>query len=225
MKKKIRLLAAPADREKLAPILEALGQKGASVTETGTPGKDDTVLAVLTESFYADETLCRRLLELLAAGAERVLPLQLDGGEMPDTLKNALYSRNILSAAGREAGHTAQRILDALPKRKTKLPLILTAGAVALAAVIGLLIWQGIRNRETVPAMAEQEIWIPSVYGLTQEGLDKAVMASFISDRFNFLTREDLEQGGYPNPATYHMEDDGMHWDSTEDGHRLSMAR
>ena len=34
MKKKIRLLAAPADREKLAPILEALGQKGASVTHS-----------------------------------------------------------------------------------------------------------------------------------------------------------------------------------------------
>ena len=153
-KKVIHLLCSDADRAALQPVLDALKARGLRVSEQA-PGKNDLVLAVLSEGFYAEGGKTGALLDLIAAGAENVLPLQLDGGEMPDTLKNALYSRNILSAAGREAGHTAQRILDALPKRKTKLPLILTAGAVALAAVIGLLIWQGIRNRETVPAMAE----------------------------------------------------------------------
>ena len=224
MKKQIRILCSEADRSVLRELLEQLRALGLQVSEEA-PGKNDIVLAALSEAFYADAAKTGALLELVAAGAENVLPLQLDTAPIPDTVKNALYARNIIPAAGRGAAHTAQRILDALPKQKSKLPLILTTAALVLIAVIGLLIWRASQIRETVPTMAEQEIIIPSAYALTQEDLDKIVMVSFISDQFYFFTRDQLDEGGFPNPVTHHMEDDGMHWDSTEDGHRLSMSR
>ena len=60
---KLRLLASPADREALAPILDELKKSGASVTETGKgSGKGELLLAALSESFYADETLTGALL-------------------------------------------------------------------------------------------------------------------------------------------------------------------
>ena len=223
-KKVIHLLCSDADRAALQPVLDALQAKGLRVSGE-VPEKNDLVLAVLSEGFYADDGKTKALLDLVAAGAENVLPLQLDSASIPDVLKNALYSRNIIPASERDAAHTAERIADALPKRKSKLPLILTTAALVLVAVVGLLIWQATLSRETVPTMAEPEIVIPSAYGLTQEDLDKIAMVSFISDQFYYFTAEEMENGDFPLPVTHHMEDDGMHWDSTEDGRRLSMTR
>ena len=74
--KHIRLLRCGADEEALKPIEEQLVRRGFRVDE-GAAGKDDVVLAVLSEAFYKDKDLTDRLLGLIGAGADKVLPLQL----------------------------------------------------------------------------------------------------------------------------------------------------
>ena len=44
-----------------------------------------------------------RMIGMIGAGMENILPLQMDDAPVPDELKNALYSRNIIPASGREA--------------------------------------------------------------------------------------------------------------------------
>ena len=169
MKKQIRLLCAEADRAALQPVLDALESKGLRVSEKA-PGKNDLVLAALSEAFCADAEKSEALLDLLAAGAEQILPLQLDGAPIPDAIRNALYARNIIPAARRDAAHTAQRILDAVPREKSRLPLILGAAGILLLAVVGLLIWRPIkrrrrsrnrswRRRSSFPRASPKKIW------------------------------------------------------------------
>ena len=146
-KKVIHLLCSDADRAALQPVLDALKARGLRVSEE-TPGKNDLVLAALSEAFYADDGKTGALLDLVAAGAENVLPLQLDSAPIPDTIKNALYARNIIPASGRDAAHTAERIAAAIPDMPPVLPKLLIAGAVVLAAIIGLLIWRGAQKEE-----------------------------------------------------------------------------
>ncbi len=194
-KETIKLLLAPADREKLDGVLDALQRRGLRVTE-GQPGKKDFVLAVLSEHFYGDKALCEQLLGLIGAGADDILPLQLDEAPIPDDIKNALYARNIIPAAGRDEGLIAERIESALPKKKNLLPLFLTLGAVALAAIAGLLIWRASRpGEEPVPVIAEPTI-APLVLpeGLTEADLAQVVDMIIVSDRIMFLTRDDLQQ-------------------------------
>ena len=54
--KSVKLLFAQADKNVLAPILEALGAKGINVSE-GSPEGDEILLAALSENFYADKSL------------------------------------------------------------------------------------------------------------------------------------------------------------------------
>ena len=102
-KKEIRLLCAEADREALKPIVEQLNAKGFTVSDAKDAKKDDIVLTALSVAFYADAEKTESLFGLIGKGAENVLPLQLDGTQIPDTVKNALYARNIIPAAGRDA--------------------------------------------------------------------------------------------------------------------------
>ena len=105
-KRTIRLLCSDADREALQELLGQLRARGLQVSQDA-PGKNDVVLAALSGSFYEDREKTDALLSLIGAGAENVLPLQLDAAPIPDTVKNALYARNIIPAAGRVAAHTA----------------------------------------------------------------------------------------------------------------------
>ena len=123
-KQKLRLLCAEGDREALRPVLDALQARGVSVSE-----KADTLLAVLSERFYADEALKTALLEAVSAGALGVLPLRLDKAEQPPEIKTALYARNIIPADERSAEQTAERILAALPEKKNRMGAALIAGA------------------------------------------------------------------------------------------------
>ena len=52
-KKVIHLLCSDADRAALQPVLDALQAKGLRVSGE-VPEKNDLVLAVLSEAFYAD---------------------------------------------------------------------------------------------------------------------------------------------------------------------------
>ena len=52
------LLISPQDREALQPLLAQLKKRGLPVSEgSGAAGKDDIVLAVLSEAFYKDKDL------------------------------------------------------------------------------------------------------------------------------------------------------------------------
>ena len=113
--KKLRLLYADEDREALQPILQALTARGLRISQTGDPGKRDVVLAVLSEKLYAEPQKTEALLSLVGAGAENVLPLQLDKTAIPEDLKKALYTRNIIPAAGRDPEQIAERIAGAVP--------------------------------------------------------------------------------------------------------------
>ena len=169
---KLRAMFTEPDRALFAPVLDALRAKGLRVSEAAdSPGADDVVLVALSEQFYADGEAMDRLLGLLGAGAENVLPLQMDDAPMPDVIKNALYARNIIPAAQRDAGLVAERILAAMPQKKSRMPLILSIAGVLLLAVVGLLIWRGARagGGEAAPTMGDTPVAIPA--GLTEEDL------------------------------------------------------
>ena len=116
----LRVLSAEADRDALRPILDALKEKGLRVSAAeGSLKKGEILLAALSGHFYADGEKQKTLLEVLSTGAENVLPLKLDETEIPETLMNALYARNIIMADGRDAGLIAERILAAVPEKKS----------------------------------------------------------------------------------------------------------
>ena len=230
--KHIRVLSAPADREALSPVLEQLRAKGLRVSETEeAPGKNDLVLAVLSRSFYADEALTHRLLGLVGAGAENLLPLRLDAEPVPEALMNALYARNIIPAQGRDAALLAERIVAALPQKKSRLPLLLTAGAVVLAAVAGLLIWRAAQPKEEpVPVMAEATplpLNLPA--GLTAEDLAEIQAVVIVGDRAEFYSGRDLRDRGdhvdFDEFANRDFDRSGAHFYSKDDGHEYSMTR
>lgn len=229
-KKVIHLLCGDADRAALQPLLDALKTRGLRVSEQA-PGKNDLVLAALSEDFYADDSKTGALLDLVAAGAENVLPLQLDSAPIPDKIKNALYASNIIPASGRDTAHTAERIIDALPKQKSKLPLILTAAALVLIALVGLVIWRGAKKEETVPGTAQSfgEIYIPA--GLTEEDLAAIEDVVIVGDYFGYYTDADFREAGehwlnVNDDVAYRSFDDGEpRWISKEDGHAYGMTR
>ena len=67
--KSVKLLFAQADKNVLAPILEALGAKGINVSE-GSPEGDEILLAALSENFYADKSLTDALLAAVGKGGD-----------------------------------------------------------------------------------------------------------------------------------------------------------
>ena len=229
-KKVIHLLCGDADRAALQPVLDALRAKGLRVSGE-VPGKNDLVLAALSETFYADKGKTEALLALVAAGAENVLPLQLDGTPIPDTIKNALYARNIIPAAERDAAHTAERIVDALPKQKSRLPLLLTAAALVLIAAVGLLVWRGMQKEEALPVMAEitpEPLYIPA--GVTEEELAAIEDVVIVGDYFGYFTDADFREAGENWLDVYWVaydawDEDGNHWYSKEDGQEYAMTR
>ncbi|MBQ3663772.1 MAG: hypothetical protein II914_06540, partial [Clostridia bacterium] len=83
MNRVIRVLCAGADSERLRPVLDVLSKKGLRVSDARNCGKNDIILAALSENFYADPEGTDALLGLIGAGAENVLPLQLDGVPVP----------------------------------------------------------------------------------------------------------------------------------------------
>ena len=220
-RQKICLLCAEGDREALQPVLDALQARGVSVSE-----KADTLLAVLSERFYADEALKTALLEAVSAGAAGVLPLRLDKAEQPPEIKTALYARNIIPADERSAEQTAERIIAALPEKKNRMGAALIAGAAALAVLAGVLIWRAVPKEETEPAepvMAE-EITIPAELGLSLEDLQNIRSVVIVGDEAHFL--ETSIAGGYaPNVREYAADNDWDGWFSKADGHKYSLTR
>ncbi len=230
MSKKIKILFDPADRERLEPILAALRDGGVGVSELGgEPAKDEIVLAALSEHFYANAEAEEKLLSLIGSGAENVLPLQLDELPIPETLKSALYSRNIIPAAGREPAQIAERITAAMPQKKSGLPRLLVIAAAVLIVLGGLLIWNGRKGEETVPVAAEPEMTINIPAGLTMEDLEKIAVVSIVGDRTEFYTSEQIGKMGrqpeWDELANRNFDENGAHYYSREDGHEYQMTR
>ena len=235
MSKSIHLLCAEADRARLQGLADALRQRGVRLSD-GVPGRDDTVLAVLSAAFYADEDAAKKLLDLVGAGAEDLLPLQLDAADMPDTIRNAIYSRNIIPADGRDDAQIAERIVSALPVKKSRLPWILSAAALLLVAAAGLWFWNSQRALEpeaVVEVMAEPtpvSFTLPA--GLTEEELAEVRCVVIAGEHFQWYTKEDLLSlgsfGQWPDMlyqvANDDWEDDGHAWYWHEDGSRVEQA-
>ncbi len=222
----IRLLASPENMDAIQGILALLRKKGLHISSSDRPlKKTDCVLAVLSEQFYADDSLRTRLLDRLASGSGTVLLLQLDNAAIPQEIKNPLYSRNIISTAGKEDAQLAQRLYTSLPDVRNRLPLILAAGAAVLAILGGIFVWRSINSQ----AVAADTVEIPDTYGITQADLEAIRNVIIIGDHFSYYTAEDLNP---PNPwpdlhtvATESWENNDRHWYSTEDGHEYTLTR
>ena len=239
MNKRIRLLCAAGDCDTLNGILEQLERKGLRVSRSADgPNKNETVLAVLSENFFADESLRAELLGLIGSGAENVLPLQLDSTPVPDEIMNALYSRNIISAGGRDDAQIAERIVSALPRKKSRLPLVLAAAGVLLLAIVGLLIWRGGQSAaEEAPSPAVTEpirIEYDLPEGITAEDLAKIRCVVIIGEHlkvYNTSEKSEFVYPGLPWPEMLYIlgsEDyngeDEAEWYWNEDGTQASMT-
>ena len=246
MNRVIRVLCAGADSERLRPVLDALLKKGLRVSDAHNCGKNDIILAALSENFYADPEGTDALLGLIGAGAENVLPLQLDGVPVPDTLKNALYARNIIPAAGREPAQIAERIVSALPRKKTRLPLILGIAAAILLIAGAVLIIRAGKNGKPAAESEQDAVWLPPETGLTEEDLSKIVDVVIVGDRMAFLEESELNAameevrgmaGGDAEAPFIYFDVDryavlnendrevGIRWYGKENGQELSLTR
>ncbi len=192
--KKFRLLASEADREALADILSRLKEKGLRAAEAeGAPKKSELVLAVLSENFYKDEALCDRLLGLIGAGVENVLPLKIDGTPVPDTLKNALYARNIIPAEDRDPELIAERIAAALPKKENRLPLLLGIGGAVLLVIAGIVLAKMLQKppEKPEPSSSVPVVDLPSFANITQEDLEKVRCVVIVGEHFRWYSNDE----------------------------------
>ena len=235
--KTIRVLFSEEDRERLEPILDRLKASGLRTAEAdGTLRKTDTVLAVLSENFCRDRVLTDKLLTFVGSGAENILPLQLDPQPLPDELKNALYSRNIIPAADRDASLIAERVIAALPKRKSRLPLILSLAGILLLAVIAVMVIRAFQPKG--PASPDSgeviDVTFPSNTDLTLEDLAEVRCVVIVGEHFSWYTNETRLTGsggsGWPD-MLYELADfdrgsdpNGFTWYWHEDGSEVSMT-
>ena len=193
MKKKalIKILAAPEDQEKLLGVFEHLRSSGVKISQKNDAlEKKDMVLVVLTERFYQDADLKERLFDQLAAGAENILPLNLEEAPVPEEIMNLLFARNIIMASGRTDEQVAERILSAIPEKKNPMPKILAAAVVVLAVLGGLFFWRSGNHQETAPAVSVEEP-VPNPLGITEEEVIKNIMLRDTVDG-EFTTVEDV---------------------------------
>lgn len=197
MSKNIKLLFSGKDNERLQPVLTALKSRGIRTSAAKeTIRKRDFVLAVLSENFLADPALCGILLDLLAAGNENVLPLQMGSCDLPENLKNALYSKNILFSAERDPDLIAERIFAALPQKKNLLPYVLSIAGVILLAIIAVILWRSFNHEEqaseVIPVM--DSIYIPENLGLTEEDLAEVRCVVIIGEHFTWYNNENRQR-------------------------------
>ena len=189
----IRLLISPENTGAIDGILAILRKKGLHFSASDAPlKKTDTVLAVLSEQFYADQPLRTRLLDHLATGSRNVLLLRLDDVPIPSEINNALYSRNIVSAPGKEDAQLAQRLYTSLPDVRNLLPLILAASAAVLVILCGMFVWRSIAPEGSLSA-ASDTAQIPDAFGITQADLEAIRNVIIIGDHFSYYTAEDLK--------------------------------
>lgn len=246
-KRTVKILASEKDGEALQPILDALEKEGVkTLGDTRNLKKKELLLVALSENFYADEELSEALLSQVASGAENIMLIRLDGSAIPETLKTATYSRNVISVAGRDSSEIAGRIIAAFPKKKSLWWLFVIA-ALIIAAASGVFIRNRRIEAEAAAAAAAEaarieaeriaeeearaalEARLPK--GVTAADLEKIESIMIIGDSFTFQTDADFRDSGrwndiYNNDIAYSTWfDDESHWISTEDGSEFTMTR
>ena len=224
---KINVLFTAKDKDLLDPVLEQLRSKGIRVSESGNGiQKKSVILAALSKNFYDDSEAVDKLLDLISQGAANVLPVRLDDTPVPDTVKNVLYSRNIIAAAGREAPQIAARIISALPETKPVLPVILIGASVVIALLAGFIVWRATRitNEPEPTASIPNDIVIPATLaGLTNDDLSRINCVAIVGDQLIFSSVG--EDSANPYTIAYDTYDeDGTHWYSNTDGHEFQMT-
>lgn len=239
-KKKLFPLFASADRERVAPILDALKAKDYPIAGEGeTPNKSGVMLLFLSERLQDEPTILDAFFANDAKGTEAV-PVNLDGSQPPELLKNALYSRNTIFAERYSVDELAERIATAKPFEVTKkpLPIILAAAAGALVIVGAiLLITKLLPAKEAV--VSEPEITpaptavpvVPEKAGITPEDLESVHELIIIGDTLHYFTGHEgwVAQRGWARVGAEYFanrtEEEGVrHWYSNEDGHEIETA-
>lgn len=237
-KKKLFPLYAEADKERVAPILDALRATGFSIAdENETPNKRGVMLLFTSERLNEAPALLETFFANDAKGVETV-PVNLDGSTPPELLKNALYSRNTIFAERYSSDELAQRIATAKPFEAAKktLPIILAAAAGALVIAGGiflavkLLPARETDASETAPAPTAVPV-VPAEAGLTAEDLEKVHELIIVGDTLHYFTGDEAwvsQQGWARVGAEYfanRTEEEGKrHWYSKEDGHEIETA-
>ena len=220
----VKLLFAQADKTVLTPVLDALREKGIKVSE-GSPEGDEILLAALSE------------LAAVGKGGDKVLPLQLDKAAIPDDIKNAIYARNIIPVGGRDADLVADRIIDALPAKKSRLPVAFIAGGAALLALAVFMIvrsMQGTPAQEAAPAAEEtqKEIAYPLPAGLTAEELAQIKCVAVIGEHFKYYKNDEFNgfkrMGDGAADMAYSLANESgegdRRWFWNEDGSEVTMT-
>ncbi len=226
-KGKIGVILSPADREKAQPILDALRSKGFESVEYAAPQKVRAVLLFLSAAFAEDETAQERFFALDSEG-RTVIPVDLDGAAQPELVKAALIARNVTSAQGRTAEEIAERVIGGLTSLSgspiwIRLRLWIMIAAALLILGGGLWFWRANTadkpeaDDEAALAVAEQR------YGLSAEDLADIAYVYLVSDKLYHFTAEEIMDAEW-DFFTWNMEEDGMQYYSTVDGHRLTRA-
>ena len=237
-KKKLFPLFASADKEHVAPILDALKAKGFPIAkESETPNKAGVMLLFLSKRIQDDPALLETFFASDANGVEAV-PVNLDGSKAPKVLENALYSRNTIFAERYSGDELAERIATAKPFDGKKNPLpILILGIAALLILAGviflitrLLPAKQTSGSDSVPEPTAEPI-IPSEAGLLPEDLEKVHELIIMGDQLHYFDGSEgwvTQQGLAGVGAEYfasHTEEEGVrHWYSNEDGHEIETA-
>ncbi len=239
-KKKLFPLFASADRERVAPILDALKAKDYPIAGEGeTPNKSGVMLLFLSERLQDEPSILDTFFANDAKGLEAV-PVNLDGSQPPELLKNALYSRNTIFAERYSVDELAERIATAKPFEVTKkpLPIILAAaaGALVIAGAV-LLLTKLLPAKEAV--VSEPEITpaptavpvVPAQAGITPEDLESVHELIIIGDTLHYFTGHEgwVAQRGWARVGAEYFanrtEEEGVrHWYSNEDGHEIETA-
>lgn len=225
----MKLVASTDDQQRLQGILEQLRAQGVRISAAnGALRKKDIVLVVLSEHFYGDETLRAQLFDLLAMGADHILPLNLGNVPVPEDIMNLLFARNIITPSDRDDVQVAERILSAIPEKKKRMPLILSVAAVMLVLAAGIFLWSSMKKPEAEPVMVEQEP-IPNPWGMTEEELAKIQNVVIIGDYFAYHTDDHIREfAAWPDVYDFvyeTWEEDTRHWYSKEDGHEYTMTK
>lgn len=223
-RKTIAVILSPADRERARPVLDALERRGFRPLEER--GGKTAALLFLSSAFAADEQAQEALFAADTAGRE-IIPVDLDGAAQPELVRAALIAKNAIAAQGRTPDEIAGRVASAPAFQKTPpprwLPRLLIAAAAVLILGAAAWLWRAgtlkasTANDTAVLAMAEQR------YGLSAEDLANIAYVYLIGDTLYHYTEEEAQSFSW-NFFTHSMEEDGMHYYSTEDGRRLTGA-
>ena len=247
MKRVIYPLYAPADDDKVAPLLEALRQQGLVVRSAqARPGRQDALVLFLSESITAGSPTLDAFFRL-SAGRELVIPVNLDGCTPPEELQNALMARHALDGTKYTAVELAERIAGAAKgEKKSRLPLALAAAAaVILLAAGGIVLWKNLPRQDAgriqadagAPTLAPTAAPVPTPepdMPTFEADLSEIAEVVYVGDRFQYYHLSDgyalYRISGEDEGRSYHdlaygvWDSDGARFYSTEDGQEIPTA-